>query len=177
MDDSCIVVYTSRPIERMAMEGGSQAWSLNAPRARTYPFVVCAWNPAGPFAHANQGLERGEGFMVARVTAVEPAPEDPRRYILRFSDFARVRIPHVWTGQRNPVSYTSLAELGIDLDSLTFVRNQSSMEVPAPTLEPVTGARSTISADLWPLPISAAKPRLAAYYDVPVESIEIVIRG
>jgi hypothetical protein len=171
VNDNCILVFTSRTIERMKAEGGSQAWVLDATRARTYPYLVCSWNPTGEFAQANQGLEHGEGFLVAPIAAVEPAPESPDRYILRFTEFARVKVANVWRGKRNPVNYTTLSELGIDPDSLAFEKAERR-SAPEPSV--VGGSPSS---NLGPLSISAVKPRLAAYYNVPVEAIEIIIRG
>jgi hypothetical protein len=170
MNDNCILVFTSRTIERMEAEGGSQAWVLDAMRARTYPYIVCSWNPKGEFAQANQGIEHGKAFLVASITAVEPAPESPDRYILRFAEFARISGgPKVWNGKRNPVNYTALSNLRIDLKSLTFetATKPTVSELPA----------SSLMSSLAPLPISAVKPRLAAYYNVPVDAVEIIIRG
>ena len=172
MKHNCILVFTSRTIERMEAEGRSQGWVLDATRARTYPYLVCSWNPTGEFAKANTGLEHGEAFLVAPITSVEPSPESPGRYILRFTQFARVKVPNVWNGKRNPVNYTTLNELGIDPDGLRF----EDADLQRASEQPAAVNASTIS-NFGPLTISAAKPRLAAYYDVPVEAIEIVIRG
>jgi hypothetical protein len=173
MNDKSILVFTSRTIEQMEAEGGSAAWVIDAQRARTCSYLVCAWNPRGPFAPVNYGHARGEAFLVAPIVAVEPAPppESPGRYELRFTEFARVSFPNVWKGRRNPVAYTTLNALGIDVDSLAF----------EPASKPIAlqlgAASSSIPPSLGPLPISAAKPRLAAYYNVPVDAIEIIIRG
>lgn len=168
MGDSCILVFTSRTIERMATEGVSQAWVHDPKRARPYPYLVCAWNPAGPFAESRRS--HGEAFLVAQISSVEPAPEAPDRYVLRFSKFARISVPNLWTGKRNPVYYTSLEELGINPDTLPFDAVSSAAGSIAPQ-------RNAEPSNLAPLAISAAKPRLAAYYGVPIEAIEIVIRG
>jgi hypothetical protein len=170
MKDNCVLVFTSRTIEQMVAEGGSAAWVIDAARARTYEYLVCCWNPKGQFAQVNYGRGHGEAFLVAPITTIEPAPGEPGRYILRFAEFARVSVPGVWTGKRNPITYASLSELGIDAASLTF---ETAAKPSALALPPSTPA----SSDLSPLPISAAKPRLAAFYNVPVEAIEIIIRG
>jgi len=154
----------------MDADGGSAAWHLKAKNARACPYVVCSWNPNGKFAQPNYGPGHGDAFLVAPITAVEPAPTNAERYILRFAEFARVSVPDVWPGNQNPVTYASLSKLGIDLDSLAFepVSQRTELLVPASSSPSSNGA---------PLPISAAKPRLAAYYGVPIEAIEIVIRG
>lgn len=171
MEDT-LLVFSSQTVERMARQGGSQAWVVDAKRVRTCRYLVCSWNPTGEGAQTTERHQHGEAFLVARITSVEPAaaPEEAGRYDIRFIEFARVNVPNVWTGKRNPVYYTSLDALGIDPDALTFE------PVSEPTAPELLASRLA-SSNLTPLPISAAKPRLAAYYNVPVEAIEIVIRG
>ena len=131
----------------------------DATRARTYPYLVCSWNPTGDFAQATQGLEHGDAFLVAPITAVEPAPESPARYILRFTEFARVRGPTF--GAANEIRSTTPRLATSESIEIFFVFEKAEKRATAEL--PVVG--SSPSSDLGPLPISAAKPRLAAYYD------------
>jgi len=159
----------------MCAEGGSQAWALDPAHARRCSYVVCTWNESGEFAKVN-GLEHRQAFLVAPITAVEPARENPGRYILRFTEFTRINVPNVWHGQRNPVSYTTLEDLGIDPTGPGAVSETTASVVPPAEMPRLTGSLSA-THEAFPLAIRAAKPRLAAYYEVPVEAIEIVIRG
>lgn len=175
-DDKCLLLFTSRSVEQMVAEGGSQAWVLNLQRARACLYVVCAWNPRGEYAQPNVNLRHGEAFLVAPITAIETAarPEPENRYIVRFANFA---VPPnrkiVWTGKRNPVNYTTLSALGFDADGLQF-SPPADGAAPAP---PVAAARRGGRDGDLPLTIGAAKRGLSLHYGVKPEAIEIVIRG
>ena len=80
-------------------------------------------------------------------------------------------MPSVWQHWRNPVRYTSLTELGIDVSTPTFKpmpERQHSVES-----QRAAGA----AADEGRLTIAEAKRRLAAPFGVKPEAIEIVVRG
>ena len=73
----------------------------------------------------------------------------------------------MWNGQRNPVAYGSLTDLGIDPNELHF---ELMPEAPPAT------APSPLAAPA-PLTIAQAKEALAATYGVQPQSVEITIRG
>lgn len=173
MNDRCIVVFTSRGISQMVEAGGSQAWTLDPKRARGCAYLICTWNPTGEFARSNEGRTHGEAFLIAPISAVELAPENPERYIIRFDEFARISIPNAWNGQRNPVWYASLSELGIIPSEFTLeASTASTLGLTSPT-----GRMPAIAASDTPLNIDAAKRGLAAYFQINPEQIEITIRG
>lgn len=168
MDDSCIVVFTSRTVQRMLADGGSLAWKLgNA--ARRCPYLVCTWNSHGEYANPNEGLVHGQAFLVAPIAAIEPAllPQHAGRYIIQFNEYARISIPNVWNGQRNPVWYSSLRTLGVDLNGLHFDRVEAAAR----------SASLAQQSSVAPLTITAAKQGLAVNYAVDPSDIEITIRG
>ena len=168
-----LLVFTSQTINRMARQGGSAAWVVDARRVRACQYLVCTWNALGEFMQTPESHQHREAFLVAKITSVEPSsdPKEAGRYDIRFTEFARVNIPEVWPKMRNPVTYTSLAELEIDPGTLTFE------PVNEPTAPELTRSSASSHSNSEPLAISAAKPRLAAYYGVSIEAIEIVIRG
>ena len=171
MEDT-LLVFTSQTIDRMARQGGSAAWVIDAKRVRACDYLVCTWNALGEFMQTPETHQHREAFLVAKITSVEPSsdPKDVGRYDIRFTEFARVNIPNVWTKARNPVTYTSLADLKIDPDTLTFE------PVNEPTIFELLTRSVAVSND-GPLAISAAKPLIAAYYGVPIDAVEIIIRG
>ena len=118
MNDSCIVTFTSRSIAEMLIDGGSKRWVLDPKRARASRYLVCAFNGAGPFIEKDDIRLHREAFLVAPVSGIESAGGN--RYIIRFRQFARISVANVWTGHQNPVWYTSLENIGINSDDLTF---------------------------------------------------------
>jgi hypothetical protein len=134
--------FYSRTVERMEDEGGSAAWRLAPGHAQTCHYLVCCWNTKGKFAAPNYGPGHREAFLVAPIRSIELAPELPEhRYIIRFAEFARVSVPAVWLGHRNPVNYGSLSELRINLGSLTF---DPGAKRPAPKLPASSSALSNL---------------------------------
>jgi hypothetical protein len=167
-----IVVFTFKRIDHILRDGGTSAWKLRRNHARISRFVVCTRN-----AHS----ERVEGpeehcsaFLIGRVTDVVLAPEHDDRYLIQFDEFARVAIPNVWRGDRNPVRYTTLQELGIDPATLNWEHVPEHTPNPDGKLAPSSSSTSEISS---PLSIAEAKRGLALTFGVAPEAIEITIRG
>jgi hypothetical protein len=68
--------------------------------------------------------------MVAAIASVEPVLTN--RFNISFREFARINITSaVWQGQRNPIHYTTLSNLGINVDDLIFEPATSNQLSPA----------------------------------------------
>jgi len=168
MDTSCIAVFTSKIEETLVADGGSQSWRLNLRKAHNRRFLVCCWNAGGDFPLAIPGYSNGEAYLVAPIKSIAPSLEATGRHIIKFDRFARVRIPKAWPRQRYPISYSTLTDMGINLNALKFEEITESVSAQrSPTDETVHS----------PLTIEAAKIGIAQYFGVPVTAIEIVIRG
>ena len=183
MSQEVAVVFTARSTERILTEGGTSAWRLDRNHARRCKFAVCTRN-----AHNNtwdqgdwpQGKEPHQAaFLVGKILDVVPSLAPPEnnesskdRFLIQFSEFARVDIPNAWKGYRNPVKYTSLEELGIDPSTLKWEPMPEPTNLSPPAVEALTH-RVAIGA----LTIAEAKKGLALTFNVPPEAIEITIRG
>ncbi len=184
MPDECVAVFTARSPHRILREGGSQAWALDANRARKATYLVCVQNQHNPdrdFSDASEA--HGAAFLVGKISDVIPSPEDPDcgRWQICIDEYSTVGVPDAWKGWRNPVRYTSLKELGIDPSKLTFhsVKDIQPDLLPPNEAETAAPAKKALQDDgsVVPLSMADAKPALAAYYGVKPEAVEIVIRG
>ncbi len=188
MPEDAIAIFAGKSVDTILADGGTQSWRLNPRRARLclYAIVVRNLKPKYP---PEYNVPHGSAFMVGKIAnVVRPTPDpraaaegrihlwpDEKRWKFVFSEYALVSIPNVWGGWRNPIKYTSMAELGIDPDSLEFR--------PMPERQPVEeGEEHRTAATPTPTQIAAltiaeAKMALAATYGVPPEAVEITIRG
>jgi len=173
MSNKCAVVFTAKSVERILAEGGTSSWRLDRNHARQCGFAVCTRNAnadwvEGPEAHHS-------AFLVGKIRDVVPclptaenkeAPEN--RYLIQFSKFARVNIPEIWKGDRNPVKYATLEDLGIDPSTLKWetMPEQSEKKNTLPKTPSSLG-----------LTLAEAKKGLALTFGVPPDAIEITIRG
>lgn len=171
MTDTAIVVFTGRGLNQILREGGSQAWALNAQRARKCAYLVCTQNHPGE-EWATPEAPQGTGFLVGKIKGVEPSAEGEDRWHIRISEYARIDVADLWDGGRNPVRYSTLHDLGIDPSNLTF---EPVPEAPlaGASVSPAAGQ----SGEVVPLSITDAKRGLAAYFGVGLDAIEITIRG
>ena len=177
---SVVVVMTARGPERILREGGSQAWVLNPSNAKKHEFLVTVQNRHnGAWGGASE--PHGTAFLIGRIADVVPSAEEGSegRYLIRISEYARVSVQCGWKG-RNPVRYTTLDELGIDLEGIEFL--------PMPTVEtmeeeigderePVPSAAPDLPTKHNFLTIPEAKEGLAATLGVSIDKIEITIKA
>lgn len=175
MAKNVLAVFTSRSVNRIVREGGSQAWNVNPNNAKRCTYLVCCRNRFDKWGSEGQE-EHGAAFFVGKVSGVETAPENSKRFIVRVSEYALLDPqPLVWPGARNPVWYVNeLSDLKIDEAGLDWQPMPDGDE--AAPLEAGT-VSSANSGGLVKLTIPEAKAGLAATFGVSPDNIEIIVRG
>lgn len=187
----CVVVFTCRGKERMLLEGGSEAWRMDASRASKCKYVVCVQNRNETWGQAS--APHKHAFLIAEISEITESQNHPGRQAIKFRKFADIDVPDSWGGNRNPVAYASLGDFGIrtedDLNGLCWTRLGSTfyafgaepgldsgddyvaagLEEGGADLPPTQGAALGLSFD-------EAKEGLALRYGFKPEQIEIVIR-
>jgi hypothetical protein len=151
-----IQTYTSNSFEEIVKQGGDFDWYLNVNRAKNCQYLVCC---------SSVGNNRGCNFLVGKISGVEISKIDDKgknRFVIRISEVAAINVPDRWGGYQNPVHYTNLAEMGIDLSALKWQK----VATPEQSLPNVLD-----------LTIAQAKAGLAQHYGVPVLNVEIIIKG
>ena len=167
MSEDAIIVFTAKSVERILKEGGTSAWRLDRNHARQCTYAVCTRN-----AHADwtEGPEpHHTAFIIGKIKDVVPAAQSEGRFLVQFSEYARLDLPNAWQGGRNPISYRTLKDLGIDLSEVRW----QPMPEPSETHEVTRPAPTIVGA----LTFAQAKKGLAEGYGVSPHAIEIIIRG
>jgi hypothetical protein len=183
MSDECIAVLTLESFRRILSQGGSRAWKLAPNRARKCQYLICVQNQhheARDFSDVSEA--HGSVFLIGKISDVIPDPQDPSndRWQICISEYAHYIVPNAWKGWQNPVRYTTLAEMRINLKEVTFHSiSDEQHNVGITNDQQVSTATPSRRDDraVVPLSIASAKAGLAAYYGVSQEAIEIVIRG
>ena len=170
-DKDTIVVFTARSPDRIIREGGSQAWVLNPARAKQAKWLVCTQNRHHPDHEFSDATEpHGTAFLVGKISGIVPSEEDPDRWMIEISEFARISMPSIWQG-RNPVRYAHLLEI-----VFTDIRGLKFQPMPQrETSKPVEQRAEPASPHA--LTIAEAKKALALTFGVKPEAVEITIRG
>ena len=148
--NTAIQTFTHNSLEDIIKAEGDFFWSIDHNRAKNYKYLVCC---------SSVGVNRGNGFLVGQISGFELIKFDPdkkERYIIHISEWASIDVPKLWPGNQNPVHYTSLESLGIDLSDLKFKK---------------------VSPSSQSLTIAEAKVALAKQYGVSEDNIEITIKG
>lgn len=180
MSEEIVVVFTAKSVERILSEGGSAAWRLDRNHARRCEYVVCTRNLHSAWGDGAE--EHQSAFLIGKIRDVvrcRPTPEnaehEKNRFLIEFTEYARLNIPNAWKGDRNPVKYATLDDLGIDPAKLTW----ESLPDVAKTPERNTSkeAAPMNGAGVKALTMAEAKKGLALTFNVPPEAIEITIRG
>jgi hypothetical protein len=168
---SAIAVFTANSRAQILEVGGSASWVVAEKQARRREFLVCIRNARE--ADFRDHEPHGTAFLVGRISGLERNGQDRKgmpRWLIKLSEYAETDYPEKWGEWRNPVKYTTLEDLGIDLKKLKF------KPMPAPTKPPPAPA---VPARSKPggLTIAEAKAGLALQFGVPPEAIEILIKG
>lgn len=169
MSTPCIVILTTESAEDILAQGGTQYWRIGQWRADHNKYVVCVRNS---HHEDNKGPEpHGTAFLIGKIRQFVPADG---RSLIEIESWATLDIPDSWMGERYPIRYRTLEELGIDVDSLQF--------------EPVTTEEASRDdmRDEYPdlhynlrdgLSFDQAKAGLAAFLKVPVSQIRISVEA
>ena len=164
MPHSALVTFTARNLNWILRDGGSQAWRLDAERARRSEYLICTQNCHNSYGFGDPAAPHGAAFLVGRVSDVVPSPERPDRWLIEIREYAPCNIPGVWKKWRYPVCYTTVEEIGVDLGALAFQampppareagrpgsRDQSSRP-DAPAASPLRGFGQAMRALFEPL--------------------------
>lgn len=190
MKEEAVVVFTARSPDHIVMEGGSQAWVLNAAHAKRCTWLVCTQNRNYQDHELSDATEpHGSAFLIGRVSGVKGTDEESKdgkkRWCVTISEFARIDVADFWC-YRNPVRYMTRAELerkGIDFGTLEFrpiqpqaAAQSASARTAAPVPSTLTGQSTTFDG-VRSLTIAEARQGLAATFGVKPDAIEITIRG
>jgi hypothetical protein len=168
---SAIAVFTADSRDEILALGGSASWVVAEKQARRREFLVCIRNAREVDFHGHE--PHGTAFLVGRIKELQAHGIDRkgmRRFFIEISDYAVLDHPEAWGEWRNPVKYTTLEELGIDLKELRF------KPMPAPT-KPLPAPPAPDRAKAGALTIAQAKAGLALQFGVPPEAIDIHIKG
>ncbi len=168
MPHSAIAVFTATSRDEILEVGGSAAWVVAEKQARRREFLVCIRNARDVDFPDHE--PHGTAFLVGRISGLKPHGRDKKgmqRFIIEIGEYALVDYPEKWGEWRNPVKYTTLEELGIDLKKLTFKPMPKPTKTPPPPPDPPKKGLS----------IAEAKAGLALQFGVPQDAIEILIKG
>ena len=165
MDDELLTVFTFKSIETILEVGGTQSWSLDPNRAGRCRYVVCVRNRNRYDAEGEE--PHGQAFLIGRISKVVPSTQTTGRWLIRIDAYAQISVDDFWGGERNPVVYRSFKDLGLAEEALKF------KAVPSPK-----GVETnTASVGYGGLTFDEARQGLAIRFGVPVDSVEITIRG
>ena len=167
-EQPALVVFTSETVETILSHGGTGDWVLSPKQASVCKYVVCCRKAL--WSNKREGNAHRAAFIIGLIAGLHkrPGSENVRgqpRFLIELSEYAPLVRPGVWKKGRNPVSYKTLKELGIDVRGLKF----KSMAAPAFSPSESTSAKAMTIAD--------AKKALAASLGVSPEDVEITIRG
>ncbi|MHC2795514.1 hypothetical protein ACVINZ_004526 [Mesorhizobium jarvisii] len=169
MSHSAIAIFTGKSTAMVLEDGGSRSWVLDQRKARGCEFAVLYFNDQSDYPTKGFTGHR-QAYLVGRISNVIPSRWVAGRFLIQFDAYAELNGSAVWPGWRNPVRYTTLEDLGIDETQLNFL--------PMPEAKHEPGAPAgDVEDDNSPLTIQAAKVRLASFYSVKPDQIEIVIRA
>jgi hypothetical protein len=157
-----VVVFTRKGMDTIFAQGGSGDWVANVERLDRCSYLVATANAHSRLTEHPESMH-AHAFLVGKIAGVKDAPENPGRSIIQLSEYAEIDIPDAWGGQRNPVRYLDLSEIGIDPAQVPWKPFPTELEE---THDPIPA-----------LTIEEAKRGLSKKLGVTPESIEITIRA
>lgn len=184
---TAVFVMTGDGVDRIFQNGGSQSWVLNPRNATKHSYLVTVQTrKTGQLTGATE--PHGTAFLIGKITDIVPSNEvnAQGRYLIRISEYARIKVPCKWRGS-NPVRYLDIEEeLGIDPATLDFqplpgpvmaapVSSVSPAE-PSKNEPPPTDNGERATGGELRLTLAQAKAGLAANLGIRPDQIEIIIK-
>lgn len=196
-----IHVFTHRSIEFLTKLGGSTSWVLDPVRAQNCEYIVCSRNNNNGLAESD-GIDHKSAFLIGRVSNVIPSlniPRDENRFMIEFSEYALITLDNFWQGGRNPVVYLDTFNL-LEGDYLDFsilnwqkvperdhayIENYFAIEnafYEQRESNVSHSKRRKLAVEEKKLKqegmsIVDAKKELSKFYSLPLENIEITLKG
>ena len=185
--DESVIVFTCRGKESLCKFNGSDAWTLDPKRVAKCKYLICVNNAKHPLSENTKN--HGEGFFVGKISGVTKPLNNkyPKRYMIEFDEFAEIQTDVIWKGKRNPLTYIKTKEFDVDLDSLDFrkvperdmeyvsmIQKKEGDYYVKPPKSKDTDNKTEVTKGLS---ISDAKLGLSIKYEIPVENIEIIMKG
>ena len=165
--ENTVKIFTGKSVDRILNEGGTSSWKLNQHRARQMEYAVCYRNVkrtdeigGGPTPEDHHA-----SFLIGRIRDIVPSPSEAGRWLIRFSEYARLDGKEIWAGDRNPVIYDDIANLNIDLNALDWSR-MSVTEAPSVKVSAPKG-----------MSIDEVKQGLARRFGVREDQVRITIEA
>ena len=190
-NEESMLVFTYKDQNSLLKFNGSQSWALNPGRAKKCKYVICVNNAKSPLSQNSQS--HSNVFLVGRISNISRAigTKLNNRWIIEFDEYAEINIPNMWEGWRNPVTYKKTVEIGIDYNNLEwrkvpprdeeFIKQHMAMENrffgETENISNAERSQEEKSATPTTLSIEEAKIGLSNKYDVPIENIEIILKG
>jgi hypothetical protein len=163
-----IAVFTADPVEEILAQQGSGGWVVNPAKAGLCKYLVCCKKEN--WKNRKTGVPARAAFLIGVVSGLQKRTDSENnrgqaRFLIGISAYALLNRPGVWNEDaRNPVTYQTLSELGINLTGLKFK--------PLPST--ASGSNATTGKTMT---IAEAKKALALSFGVRPEDVEITIRG
>ena len=165
-----VIAFTTKNIDKTIEQGGCGYWKLNAKRVKKCTYVLLAANSLHRDSSHPKNLHR-YGFLIAKVLDVKKhnyddiEKKESARWVIQFSEYAEINIPNLWGGFQNPIKYTNLDELNINVSNINW------KPFPVSTTEEATDIK------IPPLTINEAKVGISKKLDIPTDCIEITIKA
>src|SRR2546423_11762013 len=170
MSEEVLAVFTAKSVEACLEAGGTQSWKLDRGHAKRCRYAILCRNA---YTDWGDGKEpHGTAFMIGQIADVVPTAANDGRWLVTFDQNARIDLPNIWKGWRNPIRYTTFEELGVSLEDVQFQPMPPVDDNPKAkhdaSLHPEGGSQSHLS-------IAEAKQGLAKTFGVSPDAIEITI--
>ena len=197
-NEESVMVFTYKSKNTLLKYNGSQSWKLDPKRVMKCKYLICVNNSKHTLSENLS--DHGHAFLICKISNVKKTygTVSSDRWIIEFSEYAEINIPNYWKGWRNPVVYTPSSEIEnlsdikfqevpkIDLD---FIKEHGEMEKTyhdniIRSSNQINENKKTKNTELKDnynpnqiLTIEQAKIGLSNKYDIPVDKIEIILRG
>ena len=169
--ENTVKLFTGKSVDRILNEGGTSSWKLNQHRARQMEYAVCYRNVkrtdeigGGPTPEDHHA-----SFLIGRIRDIVPSPSEAGRWLIRFSEYARLDGKGIWAGDRNPVIYDDIANLNIDLNALDWS--------PMPVTDRMPEGASVKVSTPKGMSIDEVKQVLARRFGVREDQVRITIEA
>jgi hypothetical protein len=120
MESNVVIVFTGEPLETILEQRGSGQWRASAASLQHCSWLIATRNRHSRVWKVEDSIAHRAAFLIGHISEPRPSEKEPGRQVIGIDRYAEIEVANIWPGNQNPVAYSTLETLAVDLKTLDW---------------------------------------------------------